>query len=137
MKANSFLVPMVIEQTGQGERSFDIFSRLLKDRIILLGTEIANVERTADGFKVTYMNADGMTEAEADTKHLYDVEFVDIATIKDMDAVVLAVAHDEFADITMADMDKFFGLGQKVLLDIKGLLNRAEYEKAGYSYWRL
>ena len=34
------LVPMVIEQTGQGERSFDIFSRLLKDRIILLGTEI-------------------------------------------------------------------------------------------------
>ena len=40
MKANSFLVPMVIEQTGQGERSFDIFSRLLKDRIILLGTEI-------------------------------------------------------------------------------------------------
>ena len=31
---------MVIEQTGQGERSFDIFSRLLKDRIILLGTEI-------------------------------------------------------------------------------------------------
>ena len=40
MKANSFLVPMVIEQTGPGERSFDIFSRLLKDRIILLGTEI-------------------------------------------------------------------------------------------------
>lgn len=40
MKANSFLVPMVIEQTGHGERSFDIFSRLLKDRIILLGTEI-------------------------------------------------------------------------------------------------
>ena len=33
---------------------------------ILLGTEIANVERTADGFKVTYMNADGMTEVEAD-----------------------------------------------------------------------
>ena len=31
---------MVIEQTGQGERAFDIFSRLLKDRIILLGTEI-------------------------------------------------------------------------------------------------
>ncbi len=36
----SFLVPTVIEQTGQGERAFDIFSRLLKDRIILLGTEI-------------------------------------------------------------------------------------------------
>lgn len=34
------LIPMVIEQTGRGERSFDIYSRLLKERIIFLGTEI-------------------------------------------------------------------------------------------------
>jgi ATP-dependent Clp protease protease subunit len=34
------LVPMVVEQTGRGERSYDIYSRLLKERIIFLGTEI-------------------------------------------------------------------------------------------------
>src|SRR5450432_4214531 len=34
------LVPMVVEQTGRGERSYDIYSRLLKDRIIFLGTAI-------------------------------------------------------------------------------------------------
>ena len=34
------LVPMVIEQTGRGERAYDIFSRLLKERIIFLGTAI-------------------------------------------------------------------------------------------------
>jgi ATP-dependent Clp protease, protease subunit len=34
------LIPIVIEQTNRGERSFDIYSRLLKDRIIFLGTEI-------------------------------------------------------------------------------------------------
>ncbi len=34
------LIPMVVEQTGRGERAFDIFSRLLKDRIIFLGTQI-------------------------------------------------------------------------------------------------
>ncbi len=39
-KTNSFLVPMVVEQSGAGERSYDIFTRLLKDRIILLGTPI-------------------------------------------------------------------------------------------------
>ncbi|MGH3665528.1 MAG: ATP-dependent Clp protease proteolytic subunit [Egibacteraceae bacterium] len=43
----SYLVPMVIEQTNRGERSFDIYSRLLKERIIFLGTpindEIANL----------------------------------------------------------------------------------------------
>jgi len=41
------LIPMVVEQTGRGERSFDIYSRLLNDRIIFLGTpvtsEIANL----------------------------------------------------------------------------------------------
>jgi Protease subunit of ATP-dependent Clp proteases len=34
------LVPMVVEQTSRGERAFDIFSRLLKDNIIFLGTPI-------------------------------------------------------------------------------------------------
>jgi len=34
------LVPIVVEQTGRGERSYDIYSRLLKERIIFLGTEI-------------------------------------------------------------------------------------------------
>lgn len=37
---NSLLVPMVVEQTGRGERSYDIYSRLLKDRIIFIGTAI-------------------------------------------------------------------------------------------------
>ena len=34
------LVPVVVEQTGRGERSYDIYSRLLKDRIIFLGDEV-------------------------------------------------------------------------------------------------
>ena len=37
------LIPMVIEQTSRGERSFDIYSRLLKDRIIFLGEEVNDV----------------------------------------------------------------------------------------------
>ncbi len=38
--SNSVLVPTVIEKTHQGERAFDIYSRLLKDRVIFLGTAI-------------------------------------------------------------------------------------------------
>src|SRR2546421_9405006 len=36
----SYLVPMVVENTGRGERAFDIYSRLLKDRIVFIGTPI-------------------------------------------------------------------------------------------------
>src|SRR6202158_4303233 len=39
-RSQSVLVPMVVEQTGRGERSYDIFSRLLKDRIVFIGTPI-------------------------------------------------------------------------------------------------
>src|SRR3954462_5942491 len=38
--SQSVLIPMVVEQTGRGERSYDIYSRLLKDRIIFIGTSI-------------------------------------------------------------------------------------------------
>ncbi len=39
----SYLVPMVVEQTSKGERSYDIYSRLLKDRIVFIGTPIDDV----------------------------------------------------------------------------------------------
>ena len=38
--SQSVLIPMVVEQTGRGERSYDIYSRLLKDRIVFIGTPI-------------------------------------------------------------------------------------------------
>ena len=38
--SQSILIPMVVEQTGRGERSYDIYSRLLKDRIVFIGTPI-------------------------------------------------------------------------------------------------
>ena len=43
MNSYNSLVPYVIEQTSRGERSYDIFSRLLKDRIIFLGEEVTDV----------------------------------------------------------------------------------------------
>ena len=41
-KSYSQLIPMVVEQSGRGERAYDIFSRLLKDRIVFIGTPISD-----------------------------------------------------------------------------------------------
>ena len=77
-------------------------------------------------------------EADLDeAKRLYNIDFTDISEINNMDAVILAVAHSKFNTLTMNEINKFFGAGKKVLLDIKGLLNRKEFEAAGYLYWRL
>ena len=54
----SYLVPMVIEQTNHGERSYDIYSRLLKDRIILLGDEVNNATANAIIAQLLFLEAD-------------------------------------------------------------------------------
>ena len=51
------LVPMVIEQTNRGERSFDIYSRLLNDRIIFLGEEITDVTASLVVAQLLYLEA--------------------------------------------------------------------------------
>ena len=54
----SSLIPMVIEQTNKGERSYDIYSRLLKDRIIFLGSEINDDEANLIVAQVLFLEAD-------------------------------------------------------------------------------
>lgn len=99
-------------------------------------TKVFDIVKELREYGIDPVIADPTADA-AEAKHLYCVEFADMNTISGMDAVVLAVAHNEFAHFTVDDMNRFFGEGQKVLLDIKGLLDRKEYENAGYLYWRL
>jgi len=54
----SYLVPTVIEQTSRGERAYDIYSRLLKDRIILLGDEVNNVTANAIVAQLLFLEAE-------------------------------------------------------------------------------
>lgn len=99
-------------------------------------TRVIDIVNELKEYGIIPVVADPEADA-AEARHLYGVEFVDLKAVKDMDAVILAVAHDAFSRFTLSDMDRFFGSGEKVLLDIKGLLNRKEYEAAGYRYWRL
>ena len=63
--ARSYLVPMVVEQTNRGERAYDIFSRLLKDRIIFLGQPIDDAESNLIIAQLLFL------EAEEPEKDIY------------------------------------------------------------------
>ena len=52
------LVPYVIEQTSRGERSYDIYSRLLKERIIFLGEEVNDVSASVIVAQLLFLEAD-------------------------------------------------------------------------------
>ena len=75
-----------------------------------------------------------------DAKHEYGIELAPIEELKDLDCIIVAVGHEEFKALSLADIDKFFkneDNSKKVLIDVKGLYKIKEVEQAGYKYWRL
>src|SRR5438093_4630569 len=64
---NDFLIPVVVEQTGRGERGYDIYSRLLVDRIVFLGTP---VDDTVSNVIIAQLLFLQMTDPKKDI-HLY------------------------------------------------------------------
>ena len=102
-------------------------------------TRVIDIVNELEEYGITPIIADPAADA-AEAKNLYGIEFTDINEINGCDAVILAVAHNAFANLGQPDFDKMFANSdnsKRVLMDIKGLLDRAEYEKAGYIYWRL
>ena len=100
-------------------------------------TKIIDIYHELQEYGITAQIADPAADA-AEAKHLYGIEFVDAESFKDMDAIILAVAHDAFKALTPEIIGSYYRSGStKVLLDLKGLLNKSEYADAGYLYWRL
>ncbi len=101
-------------------------------------TKIIDIVKELQEYGIHPLISDTTADA-AEAEKLYGVKFSQLEEMKDMDAVVLAVAHEEFKKLGKAELGRFFkaGNGKKVLIDIKGLLNRKEFETDDYLYWRL
>lgn len=99
-------------------------------------SKIIDIVNELKEYGVTPLVADPQADA-AEAKRLYGLVFADMALVRNMDAVILAVAHEEFKALSMGDLNAMYGEGRRVLLDVKGLLDRKTYEDAGYLYWRL
>ena len=100
-------------------------------------TKVIDIYKELGEYGITPTVVD--TTADAEAKRLYGITFGTMDDIKDMDAVIIAVAHDNFLKLTKKDIEKFFNPNHcvKVLADIKGILDRKEYNVSGFSYWRL
>ena len=101
-------------------------------------TKVVDIYQELKEYGITATVVDPTADAE-EAKHLYGISFAAMEEVKEMDAVIIAVAHDEFLKLTKEQITGFFHPGNKVkvLADIKGLLDRKEYSEEGFSYWRL
>ena len=101
-------------------------------------TKVINIIEELREYGIEPFIADPVADAN-EVNRLYDIEFTAIDDICDMDAIILAVAHKEFKELTSCNIGKFYRKNstKKVLTDIKGILNKEEFEESGYLYWRL
>lgn len=101
-------------------------------------TKVIDIYKELAEYGITPIVVDPAADA-AEAKRLYGIEFQTMEDVKDMDAVIMAVAHTQFKDIKKNDISEFFNKenAKKVFLDIKGLFDRKEFETEDYLYWRL
>lgn len=67
----------------------------------------------------------------------YKLKLNSFDEIKNVDAVLCAVAHEEIKSINLEQIKKMYNSGTKVLIDIKGIYNKSEVLDKGFIYWRL
>lgn len=79
------------------------------------------------------------TADREEAKRLYGVELADRNAVTGVDALIIAVAHAEFTGMDREKIDACFNPdnAKKVLVDVKGVLDRKQYQDEAYIYWRL
>lgn len=84
--------------------------------------------------------ADPVADRE-EAEREYGVKICGVEDVRQVDALILAVAHEAFTGLTVAKLGKFFRSGrdngEKVIIDVKSVLNAADAKAQGYHYWRL
>lgn len=75
-----------------------------------------------------------------EVKNEYHIDLKQLKDIQNIDCLVLAVAHNEFQDMTLQDMDRLFKQlpnSEKIFIDLKNICSLAELTSYGYNFWRL
>ena len=74
-----------------------------------------------------------------EAKRIYGLEFKDLKDLKELDALIIATQHEEFKNISIDAYNEMFAKQEygKVLIDVKGILDKELYEENNYNYWRL
>jgi UDP-N-acetyl-D-galactosamine dehydrogenase len=99
-------------------------------------TRVVDIIAELQEYGVTPLVSDPEADAVG-ALHEYGQELLPLDALHDLDALILAVAHERFLTLTTADIAAFFGGNAVTLLDIKGFFDKQAMHEAGFSLWRL
>jgi len=118
-------------------------------------TKVVDVIRELEEYGINVKVVDPAADKE-DLWKTYGIKLYDMEEINDVDAIVFAVAHEEFKSMKLEDIKKMYNNrwnnyqevieeiavtaednNKYVLIDVKGIFNRKEAENMNFQYWRL
>lgn len=99
-------------------------------------TKVMDIINELKEYGISPVIVDAQADAD-EAERLYQIRFQKLSDIRDMDVVIIAVAHNEFCGLSRHDISRLYGAGTKILMDLKGILPEEKYEGNGYVYWRL
>ncbi len=99
-------------------------------------TKVIDIYNELVEYGITPVVVDHVADVN-EVEKLYGICLTELNDISEMDAVIIAVSHNKFKLLSNVDIDRLFREGKKVIVDIKGILNRDDYVSDEYVYWRL
>ncbi|MDM5293756.1 nucleotide sugar dehydrogenase [Peribacillus simplex] len=99
-------------------------------------TKVIDIKSELEEYGIDVKVVDPLADKE-DLWNEYRINPCDINEIKEMDALIFAVPHEEFKFLNIKDIRKMYWNHKPVLVDVKGMFNRKEVESENFLYWSL
>ncbi len=99
-------------------------------------TKVIDIVNEMGEYGIVPLIYDPVADSE-EAKELYSIELAKKRDLTKLDALIVAVAHHSFCKLSLPDIDAMYDNGRKIMIDIKGIYEKKEFEKNSYCYWRL
>jgi len=102
-------------------------------------SKVFDIINTLKEYAIEPLIVDPYADPEA-AREEYGIELSRIEDIQDADCLVFAVAHEDYRQYSLDDLERFFGdfaNDEKVIIDVKSIMPKREIEEQGYRFWRL
>lgn len=99
-------------------------------------TKIIDIIDELKEYSVDCIVVDPIADKE-EVRNEYGIELSTSDELKDLDCIILAVAHNEYMNIELNKLSKVFSGESKIIIDIKGIINKYDAQNKGYIYWGL
>ncbi len=99
-------------------------------------TKVVDIVHELQEYGIEVFVSDYMANSE-DVLDEYGIKLAEYDDVNNVDAVIMAVCHKKYREITLDMLEKKYSKGTKVLIDVKGMFSPKEAAEKGYLYWSL